>query len=515
MIRETNAALSDRLDDVERLAREEIARALVEARDAERDAITLGEDALAVRATAVQGEILMAAGAFDEAFAMAPRLHRVDIDHLPAATRASVAVFRSQLAFHSGAYRDALAHATYATEIADRTGDLRLQVSVRRRTCMVVGLVPQSGLDQFTARRLELSIELGDPWEEAIARNDVAWVDRERGRLDVALAEIGRAAAVATRVADQRTVLLDAVVATTRAEIMMSLGRLAEAADDATAALASLRADGVAHPYLSGMASALAVTALGGAGRIDEAVAEGQLGVATLGARLPIVQTAILGSLAEVLRGAGRSDEAYDALAASVALERDAAREFAQLQDDLNRALIAQTQARAEADHLRDEADRDWLTGLHNRRYLARLRPGAADVAVVVVDLDEFKIVNDTHGHDVGDALIVRVAQVLRSAARAGDAVVRLGGDEFAVVMDGADRAQAIACAERLRGILAASDWDAVAGGVSVGASIGYAVGPAALGIEALVSGADRFMYQVKRSGRGGVAGGTVDGIAA
>ena len=110
------------------------------------------------------------------------------------------------------------------------------------------------------------------------------------------------------------------------------------------------------------------------------------------------------------------------------------------------------------ASELRHLADHDALTGLPNRRrfeqelarHLAHVRRYGPEGAVLVLDLDGFKPVNDTFGHAAGDRLLARVACVLRERLRATDVVARIGGDEFAVLLPRVDRAGAAAVAQSL-----------------------------------------------------------------
>jgi diguanylate cyclase (GGDEF)-like protein len=101
----------------------------------------------------------------------------------------------------------------------------------------------------------------------------------------------------------------------------------------------------------------------------------------------------------------------------------------------------------------------DSLTGLFNRPYLdARLRQeverarrGASSLTVLMADIDDFKTINDTNGHQVGDMVLQEVGSILRSAVRIFDVCSRYGGDEFAILMPSGDRSSAAACAERIR----------------------------------------------------------------
>ncbi|MDX5456867.1 EAL domain-containing protein [Micromonospora tulbaghiae] len=154
-------------------------------------------------------------------------------------------------------------------------------------------------------------------------------------------------------------------------------------------------------------------------------------------------------------------------------------------------------------------ATHDALTGLSNRRHLldegsAQLTTRHADgvTALVLIDLNHFKEVNDTLGHGAGDRVLIQVAERLRGAARPDDLVARLGGDEFAVLLRGLP-APAVA-AHRAEALLAALhdplDLDGMR--ISVEASGGIAVAPATGGMAELLRRADVAMYQAKRAGQ-------------
>jgi diguanylate cyclase (GGDEF)-like protein/PAS domain S-box-containing protein len=156
-------------------------------------------------------------------------------------------------------------------------------------------------------------------------------------------------------------------------------------------------------------------------------------------------------------------------------------------------------------------ADHDPLTGLLNRRRFEaelerevdRVSRYGGDAAVLIVDLDEFKAVNDTYGHAAGDELLVSIAGSLRTTLRSSDLLARLGGDEFGVVLPSTSLAEATALGERIRTAIAMGAVDAPGGGVTVcvGASAlsgrGRQVSPDDLVIEADVA-----MYEAKQGGR-------------
>ncbi len=161
------------------------------------------------------------------------------------------------------------------------------------------------------------------------------------------------------------------------------------------------------------------------------------------------------------------------------------------------------------------EATHDPLTALGNRTLLASAShrllarsgwrdQGQGQVALLLLDLDGFKTVNDTLGHAVGDKLLVEVATTLRKAARPDDVVVRLGGDEFAVLLqDMPDTDAAVRAAEQISHSLHRPfNVDRVT--LEVGASIGVAVAPEhGQDLDALLRRADVAMYQAKREGGG------------
>lgn len=168
----------------------------------------------------------------------------------------------------------------------------------------------------------------------------------------------------------------------------------------------------------------------------------------------------------------------------------------------LSTLLQWELQAAEEArrtEHLELEAATDAMTGLSNRRAWNELVAREEDrcrryghpAAVLVVDVDGLKCVNDNDGHAAGDALIVRTAHALRSAARKHDVVARLGGDEFGILAIECDRTGAEALLERARQALRAA---------SVEASVGLALRDPAHGLQAAWEQADQAMYRDKRS---------------
>jgi diguanylate cyclase (GGDEF)-like protein len=157
----------------------------------------------------------------------------------------------------------------------------------------------------------------------------------------------------------------------------------------------------------------------------------------------------------------------------------------------------------------------DDLTGLDNRRafltdaageILRAERHGEA-LALLIVDLDYFKRVNDAHGHRVGDLVLVAVAEVISRSVREGvDIVGRLGGEEFAVLLARCDEDRALRAAESIRALIEAMRVPTPAGEIVMTASVGCAPIVAGDCISAALQKADEALYAAKRGGRNQVA---------
>jgi diguanylate cyclase (GGDEF)-like protein len=179
------------------------------------------------------------------------------------------------------------------------------------------------------------------------------------------------------------------------------------------------------------------------------------------------------------------------------------------------RAFLVAERASAEAASMREMAHRDALTGAANRRrledelaYQARVVGAGLEVAVVYLDLDRFKLVNDTLGHAVGDRVLVTVARALEQQVRSGDLVARLGGEEFVVVAPGMSLEDAREMAERLRTALPRAVRRAV--DVHVTASLGVTALHAGEEPARAIERVDALMYRAKRGGRDRVVVGDV-----
>jgi two-component system cell cycle response regulator len=172
------------------------------------------------------------------------------------------------------------------------------------------------------------------------------------------------------------------------------------------------------------------------------------------------------------------------------------------------RAMTVSLSARSET--LEHAALTDGLTGMQNRRYfddalkeyLEEFRRIEKPVGLMILDLDHFKQVNDTHGHDVGDEVLRAVANCLKGMTRYHDVVARLGGEEFAVVTPNMDAELLSKFAERIR--KAVANMSVLSGNVrlKITTSVGLAVWDRKETAEDFYRRADRQLYEAKRLGR-------------
>ena len=176
------------------------------------------------------------------------------------------------------------------------------------------------------------------------------------------------------------------------------------------------------------------------------------------------------------------------------------------------RILELESRLMAAHDALRHEAMHDQLTGLWNRpaimgmieRELARAKREGGVVSVALADLDYFKRINDTYGHDAGDRVLCDVARLLQTNLRPYDAIGRYGGEEFLIVMPACELEDAARRADQLRQRLEKTDIFLPGKTVHMTACIGVASGGVGEEdtIDAVVHAADTAMYRAKRAGR-------------
>jgi diguanylate cyclase (GGDEF)-like protein/PAS domain S-box-containing protein len=170
----------------------------------------------------------------------------------------------------------------------------------------------------------------------------------------------------------------------------------------------------------------------------------------------------------------------------------------------------AALRAAEDTDRARHDALTDDLTGLPNRRLFDAALAGRLEnldrygwqFGLLIVDIDHFKAVNDSHGHAFGDAVLVGVARTLHGAVRGGDVLARWGGEEFAVLVESSDDSSLIETAERLRVLVASSEVRLAGLSKRVRVSVGGALARPKETADSLFARADRALYDAKHAGR-------------
>ncbi|MEO7364920.1 MAG: GGDEF domain-containing protein [Sphingomicrobium sp.] len=184
---------------------------------------------------------------------------------------------------------------------------------------------------------------------------------------------------------------------------------------------------------------------------------------------------------------------------ADISSPEELAAEISRLRNEIAR-LESKVQQLDQLAHL------DPLIGLPNRRgfmrqleaLIARVQRYGDHGAMLFVDIDGLKGINDKHGHHAGDEALIRVSEMLVSGVRSGDCVARLGGDEFGIILEHADEAIATETAARLIEHIAACDFSHEGAALPLGVAIGVGIIAAGDSAEAIMDRADEAMYRKK-----------------
>ncbi|MDT4939677.1 MAG: two-component system, cell cycle response regulator, partial [Pseudonocardiales bacterium] len=181
-------------------------------------------------------------------------------------------------------------------------------------------------------------------------------------------------------------------------------------------------------------------------------------------------------------------------------------------EDDLRRALADLADANARLDAARGRAIElamtDALTGAANRRHVDRvltelLRTGGPPIGVLLLDIDDFKDINDRHGHRVGDEVLIEIVARLERVMRPEDVVARWGGEEFLLVCRAEERESMHAVAERIRAVVSEAPFPTTAGAIPVTVSVGAVASDGrAQSPDPLVDAADEALLAAKRAGK-------------
>lgn len=199
---------------------------------------------------------------------------------------------------------------------------------------------------------------------------------------------------------------------------------------------------------------------------------------------------------------------------------------FSDREREVLRYLIGQTVTSIENielhERVSEQAFTDSLTGIPNKRHfddwlereVARAGRFGGELSLILLDIDDFKVINDTAGHQQGDRVLERIGRLLEAQSRAVDLAARYGGEEFVLALPGTGRDGAVEVAERLRSAIEASPVEAMGGGApaSVTASLGVGTLPAdGEDSRELIAAADRALYGAKRTGKNRVVAAGLD----
>src|SRR5438874_448459 len=203
----------------------------------------------------------------------------------------------------------------------------------------------------------------------------------------------------------------------------------------------------------------IGLTAMRYRGQVDDSVAR-------LRDRLAKVRLGVepIEALQDDIRSSAQLALLADDIAKVLRELRHEKKKASELHEEMRQRVASRTDALQRViGSLRQQASRDALTGLYNRRMMDRYlreivdrcRASGLDLALLMIDIDDFKPLNDTLGHPAGDELLKNVGLIIRSSIREQDAAFRYGGDEFAIVLPGAEAEGASALAARLRSLTA------------------------------------------------------------
>lgn len=466
-----------------------------------------------LRARLVGADMARCRGEHAEAGRSAQAISRWAVENERPFLRARSAYVLASIFQELGDSATALEHAIEAVDLLDDDAPAELRIDHSLRLADTLGQHGDASASLRYADVLALTHERGDARRELVVLNNWAYIETLLGRFDEALPI---AQQLEARSADFGETLgvgrLD-----TLGRVLIGLGRL----EDAEAVLLPGLAPELLDSSTDGDAGADFLLTLAEVRRrlgdlhgarqvLDDCVARCERhGLTAIRVRARQEQAELHAAQGDHRAAFTEHKLFHEQLVELQSAQRDARARAVQ-------AMYETSEARRQSRRYRELSLRDPLTGLYNRRHIDEqlirlLGPGglpAASASVALVDLDHFKRVNDTFGHDVGDAVLRRVAGLLQAAvpadgARAlgGSFAARMGGEEFLLVLVDTAPPDAAALAEELRTAIAGHAWEDLTGAVPVTASIGV-TGAADETPAALLGRADALLYRAKAQGR-------------
>lgn len=362
------------------------------------------------------------------------------------------------------------------------------------------------------AQAEQLAMSIGDAEMQIAALNNHAYTEYKCGWPERAWTAAQRLSAVAAATGQE----LDPSDLDTIGRIQVTIGRYAEAEQTTLASLERYHQGAYEESDMLAEILLTLAAARRGLGKIADAQASLDRSRELCDERqLGWVLVRVWREQAELYAAGGNFEQAYEA-------HKVFFTEFDQLhsaqreaQASARQAMFETAEARQEAARFREQARRDPLTGLHNRRYvdeqlpilIAEAAQDGTPLSIALVDLDHFKRINDLISHDVGDLVLITVGNLLTAAVSmvsGSGLVARMGGEEFLLVLPGMSLADAARELDVVRGTISAHPWSPVTGELPVTVSIGVTAVDAGerLTQAELLSDADRNLYAAKNAGR-------------
>jgi diguanylate cyclase (GGDEF)-like protein len=471
----------------------------------ERRAREAGAEDLEKRAQLVQGDVLGRIGKHTASGQLVREINQWAVEHkhqhLQSRSHRMLAMFFDSIGDAPSAWQ----HALRSVELMDDT----MSDAMRAEHLFGLGIALQrTGAFDDARSRYQSALRLAERANYIALRlkilNNLAWLEDDAG-------DARHAMEIALKIrsfAAEHGLVLDAACLDTVAHAQLVLGQWAEAEETLQPILND---PNLAARESEGLAEALntAATAQRLQGRLESAQATLDKCLRLCDERgLGLTRVEALEEQATLFASRGLFEKAYqqhiafhDAHVALRAAEREANSRTLQ-------AVFETEEARYEGERFREMALRDALTGLRNRRYVDNELPvlisdviiDGGVLAVGLLDIDHFKLVNDNYSHAIGDQVLSRLAEILTAATKDGGLAARMGGEEFLVVYKGADAARRF---EELRRRVESHPWAGVAPGLEVTISIGAARLRSGRRTQAALLGqADRYLYAAKNTGR-------------
>ncbi|WP_409299904.1 diguanylate cyclase [Peribacillus sp. SCS-155] len=469
----------------------------------------LGIEALNMRARLIHADVISRQGRVADGGRIFHEVnkwaHEQQNRHVMACSHRQLASFYRRIGDNTSAFE-------HAVRALDYSPDTMLPYTRAEHLLILSLTLDENGAYDDSAQRyqevLNIAKDAGDYELSLITLNNMAFTAYELNDAAVALELMEQL----RQLSQTYKIQLDALYLDTIARIEILLGRPADAEVTLTPVLHDLT--GRLLIELTSLPECLltAVTAQRLQGKLESAQStldkarhiceEHDLSVLRVQVRL---------EQAQLFAAAGRYREAYEEHRSFHAENEELRLAERESRSRILRGLVDAEEARRDSEHYREMALRDPLTGLHNRRYIdAHLEELIENVALTgqplsaaIIDLDNFKQINDTLSHEVGDAVLVHFAKILTVTVMETAEVARIGGEEFVILFPEVSEDAAFRSAEEIRMAVKSANWRTITGELPVTVSIGVCtVRGSNINRAQLLSAADQNLYSAKRTGK-------------